>query len=70
MTILADKREKIRYEDKDVMIEKKTIKTEGTTNLIYEKKLNNRSIESFKYFNVIMYVYVIFLSVSYFIYKV
>lgn len=70
IVVLADKREKIRSKNKNIMIEKKTINSDGITNLIYEKRLTNKGIESFKYFNVIMYVYVIFLSVSYFIYKV
>jgi hypothetical protein len=69
--MLVDGREKIRSENKNIAIEKKFIGSQsfGVRSVAYEKTSMNVETDTFKYFNILILIYVIFLSVSYFIHK-
>jgi hypothetical protein len=69
--IVFNNREKLKTENNEITIEKKMVidKNEKVVNMVHEKNFKNTKINTFKYFNVSIFIYVIFLSINYFIHK-
>jgi hypothetical protein len=69
--VVVDYREKMKTKNKNLTIEKKLIDAQHTNikNIVYEKTFKDIKMSVFKYFNTAILIYVIFLSVNYFIYK-
>jgi hypothetical protein len=69
--VVVDYREKMKGENENLTIEKKLIDVQnaGVKNIAYEKTFKDIKISAFKYFNTAILIYVIFLSINYFIYK-
>ncbi|MDR2760756.1 MAG: hypothetical protein LBB09_02830 [Rickettsiales bacterium] len=69
-TVLANQREKVESgSGKNITLEKKTVVDGQEKNIIYEKTFRSKRTIFFKYFNILIFIYVIFLNISYFIYK-
>jgi hypothetical protein len=69
--VVADKREKMKSKSKSVIIEKKTVGDNNSKikNTVYEKSFKDIKISAFKYFNTAIIIYVVFLSINYFVHR-